>query len=148
MSNQTDPLSEIESFLEFLDAVGGQHLDRQTVEDLRTLDNSQLGERFMERLEEVVEQVQQTGRKGKIKLNINMKLAGNNQITFEPSIKTTVPKIKAREATLFTGDDGEVRRSMQNQTSMAHQLPKKEEARSIDEGDFEQKGEKKRARKA
>jgi len=55
----------------------------------------------------------------------------------------------SREATLFTGKNGQVRRSMENQTSMAHQLPEKDEPVSIDEDDFKEKpnGERKTTRR-
>ena len=130
----TDPLDGIETFLEFLDAIGGQHLDRDAVGQLRDMDQSPYGRLFMERLRELVNSVQSTGRKGSITLRLSAKLAGNNKITFEPEIKVSLPKAKGQEATLFTDEDGGVRRSQKGQGRLDFKrLEGRESPRSLDE---------------
>jgi hypothetical protein len=95
-----------DSFFALLNKLNGSTLDQETSESIIEQDTGSLNRELVDRLQETVKSVRETGRKGTVTLRLRISHGGMKQIEVEPEVKSSKPKVTAPTSVLFADDEG------------------------------------------
>lgn len=95
-----------------------------------TIDDGQLGDEIMERLRDVVSRVRDTGRKGKVKLSLDVSMAGAKQIEIQPTIKSKEPKTQHGQRLFYSDGEGHLYRRDPDQMDLPLRSPEGADAKT------------------
>jgi hypothetical protein len=108
----------LESFYALFNRLNGYTLPKELSEALNEQRGGALQKEMMQRLQSTIKQVRKTGRKGKVKLTINIEHSGMNKLEIEPEIASNEPKSKLAGRMLFADDQGRLYAKDPDQTEI------------------------------
>lgn len=108
----------MDGFYALLNRLNGLQLDKDLIRQVEALDTGSLNTEIMDRVEDVVRRVRETGGKGSVTLKLTFTYNGGSELGIEPEVKSRTPKTKQPARIVFADEDNQLHGSDPNQIEM------------------------------